>query len=389
MRANNGVEAVWCTPYESVGAKVSGEGDKTTGGGLAWGGGCSPTLTPNLVMFTDNADPVNLLALDIKTGEVVAKTPVLDDLPDGYQVAIENSAIVYDDGEGTVSTIVCNWFGAGSAGLADPNNDSSIQSYANIYDQNWLMKGNVMIAPGVERVDTVKTDSGYEMKSIWTRNDLSDTSIMKLSTATGYIYGYVQDLTTGMWQYIILDFETGETVFTMDVSNKYGYNNMAIGIYAGNSGNALYCPTGYLELLRLQDRFVYLPEMPYRKIDLDKAARNVLTQEQFEQDGGDGTVSSWRNTVTVENVHPNTTVSFRMNNLSGSTAELTLYAYGADGTLAEVSNELWSITDEAGSAVDTLSAGALYELRVSVADGGAFDLSETEKEIKISVVLAK
>ena len=389
LRANNGVEAVWCTPYESVGAKVSGEGDKTTGGGLAWGGGCSPTLTPNLVMFTDNADPVNLLALDIKTGEVVAKTPVLDDLPDGYQVAIENSAIVYDDGEGTVSTIVCNWFGAGSAGLADPNNDSSIQSYANIYDQNWLMKGNVMIAPGVERVDTVKTDSGYEMKSIWTRNDLSDTSIMKLSTATGYIYGYVQDLTTGMWQYIILDFETGETVFTMDVSNKYGYNNMAIGIYAGNSGNALYCPTGYLELLRLQDRFVYLPEMPYRKLDLDKAARNVLTQEQFEQDGGDGTVSSWRNTVTVENVHPNTTVSFRMNNLSGSTAELKLYAYGADGTLAEVSNELWSITDEAGSAVDTLSAGALYELRVSVADGGAFDLSETEKEIKISVVLAK
>lgn len=389
LRANNGVEAVWCTPYESVGAKVSGEGDKTTGGGLAWGGGCSPTLTPNLVMFTDNADPVNLLALDMKTGEVVAKTPVLDDLPDGYQVAIENSAIVHDDGAGTVSTIVCNWFGAGNAGLADPNNDSSIQSYANIYDQNWLMKGNAMIAPGVERVDTVKTDSGYEMKSIWSRNDLSDTSILKLSTATGYIYGYVQDLESGMWQYIILDFATGETVFTMDVSNKYGYNNMAISMYAGNSGNALYCPTGYLELLRLQDRFVYLPEMPYREVDLDKAARNVLTQEQFEQDGGDGTVASWRNTVTVENVHPNTTVSFRMNNLSGSAADLKLYAYGADGKLAEVSKELWTITDEAGTGVDTLADGTLYELRVSVADGGAFDLSEAEKKIKISVVLAK
>ena len=190
LRADNGVDVAWCTPYESVGAKVSGEGDKTTGGGLAWGGGCSPTLTPNLVMFTDNADPVKLLALDMKTGEVVASMPVLDDLPEGYQVAVENSAIVYDDGEGTVSTIVCNWFGAGNAGLADPNSDSSIQSYANIYDQNWLMKGNVMIAPGIERVDTVKTDSGYEMKSIWSRNDLSDTSILKLSTATGYIYGY-------------------------------------------------------------------------------------------------------------------------------------------------------------------------------------------------------
>jgi len=31
----------------------------------------------------------------------------------------------------------------------------------------------------------------------------------------------------------------------------------------------------------------------------------------------------------------------------------------------------------------------LYELRVSIADGGALDLSEAEKEIKISVVLAK
>ena len=389
LRANNGVEAVWCTPYESVGAKVSGEGDKTTGGGLAWGGGCSPTLTPNLVLFTDNQDPVNLLALDMKTGEVVANTPVLDDLPEGYQVAVENSAIVYDDGEGTVSTIVCNWFGAGNAGLADPNNDSSIQSYANIYDMNWLTKGNCMIAPGVERVDTVKTDSGYEMKSIWSRNDLSDTSILKLSTATGYIYGYVQNLESGMWQYIILDFETGETVFTMDVSNKYGYNNMAIGMYAGNSGNALYCPTGYLELLRLQDRFVYLPEMPYRKVDLDKAARNVLTQAQFEQDGGEGTVASWRNTATVENVHPNTTIAFRMNDLSGSTSALTLYAYGADGKLAEVDPALWSITDEDGEAVTELTAGTLYELRVTVADGGAFDLSEAEKEIKISVVLAK
>ncbi len=389
LRAEDGVRVVWCTPYESAGAKVSGEGDKTTGGGLAWGGGCSPTLTPNLVMFTDNQDTVNLLALDMKTGEVAASHPVLDDLPEGYQVAVENSAIVYDNGEGTVSTIVCNWFGAGSAGLADPNSDSSIQSYANIYDINWLTKGNVMIAPGVERVDTVKTADGYEMKSIWCRNDLSDTSILKLSTATGYIYGYVQDLNTGMWQYIILDFETGETVFTMDVSNKYGYNNMAIGMYAGNSGNALYCPTGYLELLRLQDRFVYLPEMPYREVDLDHAARNVLTQEQFIADGGEGSVASWLNTAAVRNVHPNTTVAFRMNNLSGAASDLKLYAYGADGKLTRVADELWNVTDEAGQVMTALTDDTLYEVRITVADGGNFDLSDAEKDIKLSIVLGK
>lgn len=389
LRAENGVEIVWCTPYESIGAKVSGENDKTTGGGLAWGGGCSPSLTPNLVMFTDNQDPVNLLALDMKTGTIVAECPVLDDLPDGYQVAVENSAIVYDDGEGTVSTIVCNWFGAGNAGLADPDNDSSIQSYANIYDTNWLTKGNIMIAPGVERIDTVKTKNGYEMKSIWCRNDLSDTSILKLSTATGYIYGYVQDLGSGMWQYIILDFETGETVFTMDVSNKYGYNNMAIGMYTGNSGNALYCPTGYLELLRLQDRFAYLPEMPYRKIDLDQASRHVLSQEQFTAAGGAGSVAGWLNTISIRNVHPDTTVAFRMNNLSGSVSDLTLYAYNAAGILTPVASELWKITSEDGQTVTELTDGSLYEVRITVADNGDLDLNEVEKEIRLSVVLGK
>ena len=389
LRAENGVEIVWCTPYESIGAKVSGENDKTTGGGLAWGGGCSPSLTPNLVMFTDNQDPVNLLALDMKTGTIVAECPVLDDLPDGYQVAVENSAIVYDDGEGTVSTIVCNWFGAGNAGLADPDNDSSIQSYANIYDTNWLTKGNIMIAPGVERIDTVKTKNGYEMKSIWCRNDLSDTSILKLSTATGYIYGYVQDLGSGMWQYIILDFETGETVFTMDVSNKFGYNNMAIGMYTGNSGNALYCPTGYLELLRLQDRFAYLPEMPYRKIDLDQASRHVLSQEQFTAAGGAGSVAGWLNTISIRNVHPNTTVAFRMNNLSGSVSDLTLYAYNAAGILTPVASELWKITSEDGQTVTELTDGTLYEVHITVADNGDLDLNEVEKEIRLSAVLGK
>jgi hypothetical protein len=387
LQADNGVKKIWETPYESAGAKESKEGDETTGGGLAWGSGCSPSLTKDLVMFTDNQETVNLLALDMKTGEVVASLPVIDELPEGSQVSVENSAIVYDNGAGTVSTIVCNWFGAGSANLGKEDSDSSIQSYTNIYDENWLKQGNKMITPGVERVDTIKTEDRYEMKSIWCRSDLSDTSMMKLSTATGYIYGYVQNLENGMWQYIILDFETGETVFSMDVASKPMYNNMAIGMYAGNSGNSLYCPTGYLELLRLQDRFVYLPEMPYRKVDLDQAMRNVLSQEKFAADGGLGDVEGWLNTITVENVHPNTTVAIRMKGISGETGSLKLYAYGTDGTLKEVPAEKWHIQTEDGETPDTLSEDVLYEVHMTVEDGGDFDLSETEKEIKISAVL--
>lgn len=387
--ADNGVNEVWRTPYESAGANDSREGAATTGGGLAWGSGCSPSLSKDLVMFTDNLDPINLVALDMKTGEKVASMPVIDELPEDMPVSVENSAIVYDNGNGTVSTIVCNWFGAGSPNLAKPDSDSSIQSYENIYDKNWLTKGNVMVMPGVERVDTIKTDSGYEMKSVWCRDDIRDTSMMKLSTATGYVYGYVQDIETGMWQYIAIDFETGETALAINVANKPGYNNMAIGMYAGNSGNSLYCPTGYLELLRLQDRFVYLPDMPYRKVNLDKTMRNILGQDKFIFDGGQGSPAGWLNTVTVENVHPRTTVAIRMNNLSGKTEELRLYAYGADGRLAEVPSELWSIKNEDGTTPTELSDGELYEVYFIAEDGGAFDLSETEKEIKISVIPGK
>lgn len=389
FRAENGVKKVWGTPYESAGAKDSKEGDETTGGGLAWGSGCSPSLSPDLVMFTDNQNPVNLVALDMKTGEKVASHPVIDELPENVQVSVENSAIVYDDGEGTVSTVVCNWFGAGSANLAKADNDSSIQSYENIYDMNWLKQGNKMIMPGVERVDTIKTKDGYEMKSIWCRDDIRDTSMMKLSTATGYIYGYVQDVESGMWQYIILDFETGKTVFSMDVSNRAGYNNMAIGMYAGNSGNALYCPTGCLELLRLQDRFVYLPEIPYRKLDLDQAKRNVMTQETFIAAGGKGTVVGWLNTVTVDRIQSDVTVAFRMKGLSGETDTLKLYGYTNEGVLQEMPSGSWKIQDEDGNVPEKLSEDILYEVHVDVEDGSGYDLSGTEKEVTVSVVLGK
>lgn len=160
-----------------------------------------------------------------------------------------------------------------------------------------------------------------------------------------------------------------------------------IGMYAGNSGNTLYCPTGYLELLRLQDRFVYLPEMPYRKVDLDKAKRNVLTQEEFTEAGGKGNVAGWLNTVTVENVHPNTTVAIRMKGIAGKADTFTLYAYDKENKLKEVPAELWHIQEEDGTLPDKLTEDTLYEVHVMVEDGGEFDLSDTEKEIKIAVIL--
>ena len=331
LRANNGVEVVWHTGYNSVGAKDSHEGDATTGGGLAWGSGCSPSLSRDLVFFTDNLDTVSLLALDIHTGAIVASLPVIDELPANMPVSVENSAIVYDHGTGTISTIVCNWFGAGSPNLAKPDNDSSIQSYENIYDRNWLMKGNSMIMPGIERVD-----------------------------------------------------ETGRTALTVDVASLYGYNNMAIGMYAGRDGNKLYCPTGYKELLRLQDRFVYLPEMPYRKVDLDKTRRTVVSAAEFAAAGGQGTPATWLHTVTFDNLHPQTIAAIRVNGLTGKASDYKLYAKGTDGQY-HVFTGSWSLENASGR----LRAQKVYEIRFALQDGGDFDLSTDAKEVTAAILLAR
>lgn len=160
----------------------------------------------------------------MKTGEVVASLPVLDDLPEGYQAAVENSAIVYDDGNGTVSTIVCNWFGAG---LANPDGDSAS----------------------------------------WQRG------------------------------------QPAEHRFHAQ------------------------CP-------------------------------------QYDR-------------------------GLRMNNLAGSAAEGKRRAYGADERREPIASEIRSITDKNGQAEETLENGAPYELRVTVADNGAFDQNEAAKEIKASALLGK
>lgn len=248
LRANGGVEVVWRTPYDSVGAKDSREGAATTGGGLAWGGGCSPSLSRELVFFTDNLETVSLMAVDIHTGEVAASHPVIDELPANMPVSVENSAI---------------------------------------------------------------------------------------------------------------------------------------GMYAGRDGNKLYCPTGYKELLRLQDRFVFLPEMPYRKVDLDKTSRRVLSAAEFQAAGGAGTPASWLHTATLDNLHPATTVSFRINGLTGNAADYKLFALGTDGRYHEVSD--WHFDD----APARLSAKKVYTICLTAQDGGSFDLSPDAKEVTLSIVLAR
>ena len=209
--------------------------------------------------------------------------------------------------------------------------------------------------------------------------------MIRLSTATGYLYGYVQDLETNMWQFIMIDFETGETAYTLDVSDKSGYNNMAVGMYGGSGGNVLYCPTGYLEVLRIQDRFAYLPEMPYRKIDLDLTKREIISPEQLLGHGILGTPVTWLHSVTVNNVHPETTVAIKVNGLTDNTNQLTLYARSQDGNFLKVDSEHWTLA----TSDQKQNAETIYEIHVSIEDNGPYDSNSASKEITASVFLVR
>ncbi len=388
--SETGVEVKWGTSYESSGGKGAKPETGITGAGLAWGGGSSPTLTNELVLFTDNQDVVNLIAVDLKTGKTLVKTPVLD-LGKDVIVSVENSICVYAPDDKRASVLVCNWFGAGNAGLFGADADSSIQSYDNIYDNSWRNGGSDYLMPGVERVDIVKKgDGSYSAEKVWVREDLKDTCMIKLSTSAGYYYGYTQDEKTKEWGFIALDYATGKTVMWQPVSDKKEYNNMAVGIMQGNNGNSIYCPTNSQTLVRLQDRFAYLPKQPDKKLDIVKMERHIMTEESFQEASGSSQVpATYLMSAVIEDAKQEQMLSFRLNGLEGEKGSYTLYYMDKNGKLNIYEKPVF--TDSKGRELEDgemLIPDAIYEIRLAAKDSGNVDCDSVEGVIKTKILLA-
>ncbi len=389
--ASSGVQEKWSSPYESSGGKGARPDKGITGAGLAWGGGSSPTLTDEMVLFTDNQDVVNLIALDIKTGKTLVKSPVLE-LGSDVVVSVENSICVYAPNDERASVLVCNWFGAGNAGLFEAGADSSVQSYDNIYDKNWREKGSACLMPGVERIDIVKQEDGsYKSEKVWVRKDLKDTSMIKLSTSAGYYYGYTQNEETAEWGFIVLDYGTGKTVMWQPVSAKKDYNNVAVGIMQGNNGNSIYCPTNSQTLVRLQDRFAYLPSQPDKKLDLVRMERHAMTKGEFQEASGSSRVpATYLMSAVIDGAAAGSqTLSFRVNGLTGSTLRYALYYRDRSGKLNEYKDAVF--TDSKGRVIgcqEKLEEESIYEVRLEVEDAGRTDCGSEGGSIKATVILA-
>lgn len=366
--AGSGVEVVWSVPYACDGGKAAVPGSPITGCGLAWGGGSSPSLTNELVIFTDNQDVVNLIAVDIATGEVVTQTPVLDLGPDVI-VSVENSVSVYSASPEQTCVLVCNWYGAGSASLFEADADSSVQSFDNLYDATWRKKGSSQLMPGVERVDIVRAPDGtYEARTIWTRADLRDTSMIKLSSGSGYFHGYTQDLSTGQWGFFALDRDTGATQLWIPVSDEPQFNNAAVGVMQDQGGNTLWCPTDSQTMVGVSDRFAFLPALPDEsgRLDITAMTRTLADDEaiaaaapgaralayELSATASAAQVEALKDAQLPDDPSDASWIAFLVNGLEGRVGDLVPLRRREDGTLAPV--VVFSISQSA----DPLAGGA-------------------------------
>ena len=125
--------------------------------------------------------------------------------------------------------------------------------------------------------------------------------------------------------------------------------------------------------------------MPYRKVDLDKTTRTIVTAEEFAAASGQGTPATWLHGVAVRNVHPQVTLVVRVNGLEGQASEYRLFALGADGAYHEVT-EGWSLE---GAGEGELAPENIYEIRLTVQDGGDIDLDPDERQLRVAILLAR
>jgi hypothetical protein len=188
-------------------------------GVISLGSGSTPTLLgDHLVVITDNADEqVHLLVYDRRPGadgrvRTVCDVPVFDP----GSSANENSVVATGR-----SIVVQNWYGAPDSILSDDHRG---------------------LVPGLMRIDVREDESGCDV--VWYTRELATPATVKLSTASGLIYGVMLDrgITDANVHYAhAIDFRTGRTVYRVKLGGGPPANIQFSPTYVGPDG-AIYQP---------------------------------------------------------------------------------------------------------------------------------------------------
>lgn len=188
-------------------------------GTISWGSGSTPTLVgDHLLAFTDNADDqVHLLVVDRRRAPPGGRRVVCDvPLFEPGASANENSVIASNG-----SIVVQNWYGAPTA----------------------LIGGSQRgLVPGLSRYDVRPDESGCDR--VWSSDALATTATLKLSTATGLLYGGMLDRANpdvDAYYLGAVDFATGREVFRVLLGVGDASNIGLSPTYVGPDG-AIYQP---------------------------------------------------------------------------------------------------------------------------------------------------
>jgi hypothetical protein len=210
----------WREPYDRGEARKVGQ--------INQGSGTTPTLLgDDYIAIADNAEPrLNVLVyrrhVAQESERLVCRVPVFE--PGAS--ATENTLI----GHGRTLIVENN------AG----------------YDIFRTMRGGKTSAPGLARIDIREDESGCDI--VWESNEISQTTVPKLSTATGLVYVYTKRPDTDgidAYYFTAIDFHTGETRFRILTGTGVRYDNNWAAITLAPDGSAY---VGVLNgLLRVRD----------------------------------------------------------------------------------------------------------------------------------------
>jgi hypothetical protein len=224
--AQGGPYALWRETYD--------RGTRRKVGQINQGSGTTPTLLgDDYVAIADNAAPrMNVVVMRRGASaerRIVCRTPVFAH----GKSATENTFIGYGR-----SLIVEN-----NAG----------------YDLFSTMRGGKTSAPGVARIDVREDGTGCDV--VWESQEVSQTTVPKLSTETGLIYLYTKlpnaPQGADAYYFTAISYETGKTVYRVLTGTGVRYDNNWAAIALAPDGSAF---VGVLNgLVRVRDAVPPLP----------------------------------------------------------------------------------------------------------------------------------
>jgi len=192
-------------------------GTRRKPGMLNQGSGTTPTLVGNFVVIGDNADPkMNVQFHYRHNGTLVGKIPVFGD----NKSCSENSPVGVEWKNGSCSVIFANNYGHKSMLSVTLGRTSE---------------------PGITRIDLIKKGIKYDIKKVWTSNEILISALPKLSLGNGLFYIYSKapnPIGLNLWYLKAIDFETGKTVYEVLTGTSFTYNNNWGPIHLGPDGTA-------------------------------------------------------------------------------------------------------------------------------------------------------